>query len=170
MLPLLKIRYSCTLALVLGASLSLISPAHADSTIYKWVDKDGVVSYSQNPPTDKNASNVTSFTVESLPPSQQKAANRMLANMDKQADAEFMARKKRLKEADQKIGVALQRLQDAERRLSAGSTPTGSDRVGNVGGHARLRDSYFTRVENLQDQVDQAQQTLNDAYATRDKL
>ena len=168
MLPLLHRTLPITLTLAAGLCLAL--PAHADTTIYKWVDKNGVVSYSQEPPADKSIS-ATSFTVESLPPSQQKAANRMLANLDKTLDAEFEARQKRLRQADQKIDAALRRLQEAEHRLNAGSTPTGDDRVGNIGGHhARLRDSYFSRVQQLQEEVDAAQQALNDAYAMRDKL
>ena len=156
--------------MVAGLCLCAASIAQADSLIYKWVDKDGVVSYSQNPPTEPGARNVTNFTVESLPAAQQRAANRMLANLEKMADAEYAAREKRLKQADQKIEAALQRLQKAERRLSEGSTPTGADRVGNVGGHARLRDSYFNRLAQLQEEVDRAQQALNDAYTLRDQL
>lgn len=157
-------------ALALAASLGIADYAYADSTIYKWVDKDGVVSYSQEPPADKNAKDVTSFTVESLPPSQQKAANRMLANLQKASETEFAERQKRLKEADHKVDEALRKLEDAERRLSEGSTPTGSDRIGIGNGHARLRNSYFDRVQDLQNKVDAAQQALNDANAERDKL
>jgi len=157
-------------ATILGLCLCGAPLAQADSLIYKWVDKDGVVSYSQSPPTEAGARNVTSFTVESLPIAQQRAAARMLANLEKMADADYAARENRLKQADRKIDAALQRLQIAEKRLSEGSTPTGDDRVGNVGGHARLRDSYFNRVAQLQDEVDQAQQALNDAYTLRDQL
>jgi hypothetical protein len=170
MLPLSHFTRLATGALTLAAVFCTVPLAHADTTIYKWVDKNGVVSYSQEPPPGKDAQNVTSFTVESLPPSQQKAANRMLLNLQKSEDAEFAERQKRMKEADHKVDVALRRLDDAERRLSLGSTPTGDDRIGIGNGHARLRESYFSRVQALQDQVDAAQQALNDAYAERDKL
>ena len=141
----------------------------AGATIYKWIDKDGVVSYSQTKPEDKGAHDVTPLKIETLPPGQQRAADRMLTHLEQTTDAEYTARKKRLKEADDRIDAALQRLRRAEHRLSEGSIPTGNDRVGNVGGHARLRDSYFARVSQLQAQVDQAKQALNDAYAARDQ-
>lgn len=157
-------------ALALTGSLGIAASARADSTIYKWVDKNGVVSYSQEPPADKDAKNVSSFTVESLPPTQQKAANRMLSNLQKSTEAEFAERQRKLKEADHKVDVALRRLDNAERRLSDGSAPTGNDRIGIGNGHTRLRNSYFDRVQSLQSQVDAAQQSLNDAYAERDKL
>jgi hypothetical protein len=155
----------------IGVCVFAMTPAQAVGTlIFKWVDKDGVVSYSQAAPTEAGAHDVTSFTVESLPIAQQRVAARMLANLEKVANAENAAREKRIKQADQKVETALERLQKAERQLSDGSTPTGADRVGNVGGHARLRESYFNRVTRLQDDVDKAQQTVNDAYALRDSL
>jgi len=155
----------------LGICIAAASSAYAaGSLIFKWVDKDGVVSYSQAAPTEQGAHDVTSFTVESLPVAQQRVAARMLANLEKVANAENAAREKRIKQADQKVEAALERLQKAERQLSDGSIPTGADRVGNVGGHARLRESYFNRVTRLQDDVDKAQQALSDAYALRDSL
>lgn len=154
----------------LGLFLLVAATAQADPTlIYKWVDKNGVVSYSQKAPSEKGAHDVTSFTIQSLPVAQQRAASRMLAHLEEKADADYAAREQRLQQADQRINAALQRLQKAEHRLNEGATPTGDDRVGNVGGHARLRDSYFNRVARLQDDVDQAQQALNDAYTLRDQ-
>jgi hypothetical protein len=143
--------------------------AHADTLIYKWIDKNGVVSYSQAKPTEPGAHDVTTIKIDSLPVGRQRAAARVLANLEKLSDAETAARGKRLASADGRIEAALQRLQKAERNLSEGSTPTGDDRVGNAGGHARLRDSYFERVLQMQADVDQAQQDLNDAYAARNQ-
>ncbi|MFI4941422.1 MAG: DUF4124 domain-containing protein [Burkholderiales bacterium] len=143
--------------------------AHADSLIYKGIDKDGVVSYSQAMPTEPGAHDVTTITIDSLPADRQRAAARTLANLEKLSNVETAARGKRLASADRRIEAALQRLQQAERNLSEGSAPTGNDRVGNARGHARLRDSYFERVLQLQADVDQAQQDLNNAYAARNR-
>jgi hypothetical protein len=151
---------------------ALLTPvSHATETvIYKWVDKNGVVSYSQAEPSGQYDRDITTIKVETLPLSQQRAASRMLANLEKSTDAEYLARQKRLKAADATIDAALQRLQRAERRLGDGSIATGYDRIGNVGGHARLRDSYFNRVEKLQADVEQAKQALDNAYAARDQI
>jgi Domain of unknown function (DUF4124) len=150
-------------------SAAVSGQAQTDTQIYKWVDKDGVVSYSQSKPVDPGAHDITTITVKGLPADRQRAAARMLANLEKLSDAETAAREKRLAAADKRIDAALQRLQSAEHELSAGAEPTGYDRVGNVGGHARLRDSYFERVAQLQAQVDQARQALDAAYAARDQ-
>lgn len=143
---------------------------NADSLMYKWVDKNGVTSYSQTAPTEKGAHNVTSITIESLPIAQQRAAKRLLTNLEKNDDADAIEQQNRLKEADQKIDAALQYLHDAEQRLANGSVPTGEDRVGNIHGHARLRESYFNKVTDLQDDVDEAQQEVNNAYANREAI
>jgi hypothetical protein len=162
-------RLCCTIAVWLWLSATAAA-AHADTlSVYKWIDKDGVVSYSQTMPTEQGAHNVTTIRIDSLPLEQQRAASRMLAHLEKLSDAETDAREQRLAIADQRIDAALGRLQQAEHRLSEGSTPTGDDRIGTVGGHARLRDSYFERVSQLQADVGQAQQALSDAYAARDR-
>jgi hypothetical protein len=143
--------------------------ARADTLIYKWVDKNGIVSYSQSRPAEAGAHDITEIKIESLPIERQRAATRMLAHLEKLSDEETAAREKRLAVADKRIEAALRRLQLAEQNLSEGSAPSGDDRVGNVGGHARLRGSYFERIEHLQAEVDQAQQALRDAYAGRDQ-
>ena len=142
---------------------------YADTLLYKWIDKDGVVSYSQFLPTEGGAHNVTTIKIETLPGDQQRTANRVLAQLEKLSDMETAAREKRLAAADQRIDKAIAGLRQAEHKLSDGSIPTGDDRVGNVGGHARLRDTNFERVSQLQGDVNQAQQILSNAYAARDQ-
>jgi hypothetical protein len=158
-------KISSFLALALSASLS-----HADTTIYKWVDKNGVASFSQTAPTEQPAGEVTTITVQSMPETQQRAANRMLLNLDKAENTSSEAQQQRMKQADETVEIALKKLQVAEKNLTAGSVPTGEDRVGNINGRARLRESYFERVSELQKEVDQARQALVDAYAARDQV
>lgn len=141
-----------------------------DVVIYKWVDKNGVVSYSQNKPPESQAHDITTISVPTLPPEQQRAASRTLMQLEKSADADYAARKARRKAADARVDAALKHLQEAEKRLSAGSDVAGGDRVGMVNGHSRLRDSYFNRVAQLEADVAQARQELNDAYAARDQF
>jgi hypothetical protein len=138
--------------------------------MYKWVDKNGVVSFSQYEPTVKQASEVTTITVQTMPVTQQRAANRMLLNINQSEKNNFATQQKRMQQADQAIESALKNLELAEHNLSHGSTPTGDDRVGNINGRARLRDSYFERVTELQNDVDKARQVLTDAYSARDQV
>jgi hypothetical protein len=138
--------------------------------IYKWVDKNGVVSYSQTKPPETEGHDISTISVPTLPPDQQRAANRALLQLEKRADADYAARKARQQAADARVDAALKRLQEAERRLAAGSQASGSDRVGMANGYSRLRDSYFNRVAQLETNVDLAKKNLDAAYAARDAL
>jgi len=141
-----------------------------DVVVYKWIDKNGVVTYSQSKPPDNAGQSATAISVETMPPEQQRAANRALLELDKREDASYQARKRRQTAADARIDTALKRLQQAEQRLAAGSQIQGGDRVGNADGYTRLRGSYFDRVARLQAAVDQAKKDLDSAYAARDQL
>lgn len=149
--------------------LSITPLTYADTLMYKWIDKNGVVTFSQNEPSAQQAREVTTITVQSMPENEQRAANRMLLNLKKE-NARFAEQQKRMKQADENIDVALNQLKKAEHNLTTGSIPTGYDRVGNINHRARLRESYFERVSQLQDEVDKARQKLNDAYAARDQI
>lgn len=171
MMP-LKMKSTINKVLISGIYLLTISllstTAHADTLIYKWVDKNGVVSFSQDPPEEQGAHDITRFRLESLPVVQQRTAKRLLTLNENSNNAEFAARRERLKQADQRIDTAMQQLRKAEQELTEGAEPTGYDRVGNANGGARLRESYFNRVTDLQEKVDIARQELNAAYAERD--
>ncbi len=156
---------------IFATCISIAAAARAEDTvIYKWTDKNGVVTYSESKPPDSEGQNVTTISVPTLPPEQQRATNRALLELDKREDASYQARKRRQTAADAKIDAAIKRLQQAEQRLAAGSQVQGGDRVGNVGGYTRLRGSYFDRIARLQGAVDQAKQDLDAAYAARDQL
>ncbi|MBV8633044.1 MAG: hypothetical protein JO002_01000, partial [Burkholderiaceae bacterium] len=99
----------------------------------------------------------------------QRAANRALLAMDKREDADYQAHRQKQKAADARIDAALKRLQQAEQRLAQGSQVRGGDRVGNVNGYTRLRDSYFNRVSQLEADVARAKQDLDAAYSARDQ-
>lgn len=157
--------FSVILAIVL--CIATISLTYADTVIYRWIDKDGVASFSQSKPTERGVHDVTSFTVESLPVSKQRAVKRAEVNLGSRDEPGFEKYEKQLKQADRRIDVAMQRLKVAEQNLTDGSIPTGFDRIGNVGGHARMRESYFERVAKLQYEVDQAHDELNKAFKER---
>ena len=156
-------------ALAIATCLSVAPLTYANTIMYKWVDKNGVVSFSEYEPSEKQAPEVTAVIVQTMPVTKQRAANRMLLNLNNAEDSRFVEQQ-RMKQADQAVEAALKKLQNAERNLITGSVPTGYDRIGNVNGRARLRETYFERVSDLQNEVDKARQVLNDAYAGRDQV
>lgn len=155
-------------AILASAMLAAGTACAQDAVIYKSVDKNGAVTYSQDKPAEGNGNTVSSIAVPTLSPDQQRAANRALLEMDRREDAKYQADKRKQKAADARVDAALKRLQQAEQRLTQGSQVRGGDRVGNVDGHTRLRGSYFDRVARLEAAVAQAKKDLDAAYAARD--
>ncbi len=55
--------------LALGMILAIFATgAHAQETVYKWVDKEGVVHFSETPPDASEAVNVETITTAKAPP------------------------------------------------------------------------------------------------------
>lgn len=152
-------------------ALLIATPAsYADTLLYKYTGADGVTVYAQTMPEHYQPGEVQTITIETLPVEQQRAALRMLAVMEKRIDAKVEARHAKLVDADQHISAAIKHLQQAETNLKNGSVPSGADRIGKVGGGTRLRESYFLRVSHLQLLVEQAKQTVDEAYQVRNDL
>ncbi|HEX7643135.1 MAG TPA: DUF4124 domain-containing protein [Burkholderiaceae bacterium] len=150
------------------AALASGSACAQSTVIYKSVDKNGAVTYSQEKPPETAGQTVSTISVPTLSPEQQHAAKRALLEMERHQDADYRARRQKQQAADSRIDTALRHLQQAEQRLAQGSQVRGGDRVGNVNGYTRLRGSYFDRVAQLEADVAQARQELDAAYAARD--
>ncbi|MGB7598283.1 MAG: DUF4124 domain-containing protein [Gallionella sp.] len=150
--------------------LTAMHAAQADTTVYKYTGPDGVTVYTQSLPENYSPSAVTTITIQTLPVEEQRAAVRMLGAMQNQAAAGMQERRSKLDEADRQVNDAITNLQKAEAALQSGSKPTGTDRIGKVGGGTRLRESYFQRVEQLQRAVDNAKLALEQAYRKRNDL
>lgn len=159
-------------SITLGAAIAATSltACAEDTVVYKWVDKDGVVTYSQKKPPGNEGGEVSTISIPTLPPDQQRAANRGLLQMERDADRDYAAHKARQDRADTRVDAALKRLQQAEERLKAGSEVQGGDRIGIGNGNSRLRESYFNRVAGLESAVDQARKELDAAYAARNQI
>lgn len=149
---------------------SMACAAHADDFVYKYTGQDGVTVYSQTLPESYSPGNVQTVKIETLPIEQKRAAVRMLDALQKKSNSSAAGRSTKLDIADQNIAAAIKNLQRAELSLQNGSVPVGGDRVANIGGGTRLRESYFSRLSRLQSVVEQAKLALDQAYTERNNL
>ena len=149
---------------------SMACAAHADNFVYRYTGKDGATVYSQTLPESYSPDNVQTVKIETLPTEQKRAAIRMLDTLQKNSNASAAGRSTKLDIADQNIAAAIKSLQQAELNLQNGSAPVGGDRVANIGGGTRLRESYFSRLSRLQSVVEQAKLALDQAYTERNNL
>ena len=146
--------------------------AMADETkIFEWRDAKGVTSYSQNPPP-QGIRGVTSFEVDTktFTPAQRAAVKAHLAHINAVEQADSARFRGQVTSADQAVNRALRSLSQAERAARDGRTPHAGDRVGNAGGGSRLRSEYFDRQKLLEDAIQEARVSVDEAYRLRSQI
>ena len=147
------------LVTTLGALVALASFAAAAETLYKLIDKNGKVTYSEEKPKQFDGQvirldidpNATTVTLPKLPPSTAPAPG------SPQARAAASARTL-MEGAQQRLERAKAALQDAK------DNPRESDfdHVGKVGGGTRpvASEAYLQRMSRLEEEVRNAEQVI----------
>lgn len=160
------------LALTATFASYLGQAAMADETkIFEWRDAKGVTSYSQNPPP-QGIRGVTSLEVDTknLTPAQRAGVKAHLAQIDAAEQADSARFRGQIASADQTVNRALRSLSQAERAARDGRTPHAGERVGNAGGGSRLRSEYFDRQKRLEDAIQDARVSVDEAYRLRGQI
>lgn len=124
------------LALVAGFWFWVLQPVLAhQTTVYKWRDSDGVVSYAQTtPPPDTGGVSSIEVATKTLSPAQRAAARMHLAQIDSTARADARRFSNQLTAGDQVVSRAVQSLAQAEHAARRGRVPRAGERVANAGG------------------------------------
>ncbi|HMK13774.1 MAG TPA: DUF4124 domain-containing protein [Burkholderiales bacterium] len=157
-------------AACLFLAISSQSGALFADVIYKSVGKDGVVTYSDKPAPD--AIKTETIDVHGLSPEEQRAVLMMREEQEtKNSDAleRMRAKEKQWREIDQEILSAHAALKNAEIALENGRAPEPGETQGTRLG-IRLTESYFQRLESLEQAVKDAKARLDKAYQARDQL
>lgn len=139
-----------------------VSVAEA-ATYYKWVDRDGSVVYSDEPPQGVKSVEIvvpdrtTSPSSGSTSPSRrsQRQVDRA-EELNRQID-ERAARRKLLQ---QKLAGAKKALEAARQAKELGKEPKPGERLANAGGGTRLGPAYFRRQEKLEADIRKAEQKV----------
>ena len=158
--------FAASLFLVLSGQSSVL---FAD-VIYKSVGKDGVVTYSDKPAPD--AIKTETIEVDTLSPEEQRAVLMLREKQetkDRDALERIRAKQKQWREIDEEILSAHAALKNAEIALENGRAPEPGETQGTVGG-SRLTESYFQRLNSLEQAVKDAKARLDKAYQARDQL
>jgi hypothetical protein len=152
--------------------LTLIAalPASAqEQRIYRSVDSNGRVTFSDTPP--KNAKFVETISVPTGPVSSGASNTPREWSPEQQQLLEAAnARARGLTEASEQISASYADLQAARAAQAAGKEPLEDERIGTYGGYARFRDSYWDRQRQLANAVADAQRRLEAAIAQRNAL
>jgi len=108
----------------LGAVLLLVAPGTPADTIYKYVDKDGRVTYSSMPPAKgEGAEEVTELNVPGAPPADDVEAARKRAQEDARLAREMAEERRKSDAAYQRQRDAALQRELMERQLAAMESP-----------------------------------------------
>jgi hypothetical protein len=147
-------------ALTFALAAMLAAPPATAQTVYKLIDRNGKVTYSEEPPKsfdgkviridiDPNANRASLGTGPKVDPGQPKE------KAEAKAKAEAASREERLERAKQKLEAARKALDDAKQNPGEGDVRW----LGNVGGGARQvpTEAYQQRLANLEHAVKEAE-------------
>lgn len=166
----MSIKNNCLSIFICVASFAACAAtAHAEG-LYKWRDKNGVVTYSQTAPQGVDASAVETVNVTTLTPAQQRAALQLLRKDERTGNDYARKLEQSWNRVDAKISAALRDLHKAEAALKTGRAPQPGERLGNAGGGSRLTQAYFDRLRALENKIDYAKRALDNAYQERNAL
>ena len=153
-------RYS-PIALLLAMSFAVSA-----QTIYKQVDKDGKVTYTDNPPSKEQAAQKVDIDTE------RNVAKPLRSNpLQAKGSADNQLKRRADTEAalEKKIEQARAKLDLAKDELAKGKEPQEEDwmTVGAQSGtpFRHLNEAYFERVKQLEEAVRQAEQELDNAQS-----
>ncbi|MEH6549516.1 MAG: DUF4124 domain-containing protein [Pseudomonadales bacterium] len=148
----------------------LAGPVCLADQIYRSVDADGRVTYSDKPPVDAVES-----TVLDMPATEENVLSASEVEGDVkqweiERDRAASQRENKRAELNIEIERAEQRLEDANLELENGSEPGEGDFIGNAGTGARPSPDYLARVERLEAAQEEAGDLLEELYDERDRL
>jgi hypothetical protein len=164
------IRWRPALAIGLVLAGLPLSGYGQEQLIYRSVDKNGRVTFSDRPPAQarvvETISVPTGPTSTGVPPDtlEQRSAVR------DQLQGEANARARGLIDASEQISVAYAALQSAKAAQAAGKEPLPGERIGTASGFSRFREEYWDRQRQLQTAVDDAQRAVEAAIERRNQF
>lgn len=151
-----------------GVAALLLSGACYAETIYRWVDKDGSVSFSSSPPPGMPKERLSEVEVEGGPPAErQQAAEERVRQIQDTADRMQQERTMAKMGGMERLAQAEDQVRQAQADLARAQVQTPEDWQTIAGGGGRyLKPNYYDRVRAAQEILARAQERL--AKAQRD--
>ncbi|MBW9257317.1 MAG: DUF4124 domain-containing protein [Candidatus Thiodiazotropha sp. (ex. Lucinisca nassula)] len=137
----------------------LLLPLTLTAEVYRTVDEDGNVTYTDTPPADPQ--NVERVEIQPGP-SEESISDTMERNRAIRKAMEEVQEKRLEKSTARKdrVSKAEQEVEEAEKQLSAMEELGDDDRQQLQGGKSYIRPEYFERVKKAQRELDEAKKRL----------
>ncbi len=154
---------------LVGMMLLLVAAAASAQIVYKYQKPDGTLVYSDKP--IHGARLLDKFPLLPSVPvnAQREAASPPAPSAATEGGRPAGSRTSALDQADENVKAAQKAVEDAKDRLEKGVEPRPGERVANVGGTSRLREDYFARVQQLEQDLKDATAQLDEAYRKRNE-
>jgi hypothetical protein len=150
------------LSLIIIAGVSVCSAPPTAAEIYRHVDGEGNVYFTDEPPAGAKGVEEVILPPGPSPKSIRETESRnkeILRAADKAAKKRIDEKRKR----EAKITQAKKQLKAAEQRLEEAKVIQDDDRQNVVGGKRRISPDYFARVKAAKDEVEKAKRALQEA-------
>lgn len=154
------LRSSVRHVLLLMAVAALPLTSAMGQTIYKYVDENGEVVYSETPPPDNQPAETVEVEAGPSAASQKQAADREQQVRDAAAQTRSASDERAAKADDSKAQQQSQQdaVAAAEAALERARVVGPGDRIGTAGGGNKLRESYHERVRAAEEELRKARQ------------
>lgn len=146
-----------------AAAAVLLLAGTAFAEVYRSVLPDGRVVYSDSPPAEAAKTETVDLLPPPSPEQQAEAAAVETAIEEASQTVRDTDRDAAVKAGDAEVKAAEKDLATAKKRLEEGKVEREGDRIGKVGGGARLSDAYWQRVGKLELEVQNAESRLKGA-------
>lgn len=142
--------------------LAPVSGLAADTSVYRYVDENGVVSFSATPPPSaaevQQIDVIERNTITHEPPTE---AQRKAKKRYQEVTSRLREREEAQREKAAMIAAAQRELEERKKALEQGAEPLPGERAGTVTGGSRLLPTYFARIKKLEQGVKEAQDALD---------
>ncbi len=150
---------------IIGLILFACCPVLHAGTVYQWIDKDGSVVYSDEPPPDIEAVEITipdsqGAVSASKSGSSDSQRREKLLDSSREVSRQTESRIEQREQLRQQLRTAEAALEAAEQALLEGEVPKAGERIAKVGGGTRLAPAYFQRLDALRESVKRAEEKV----------
>ncbi len=148
----------------IAAIALLLTAAAKAQTVYKSVDEEGRVTYSEEPPAQADALRVEEVQIAPGPTEEQRIeAERRAKQQEATAKMAADKRNKETEKASGDLDAAQERLRSAELALKEAKIESDDDWQYLATGGRVLKQSYFERIQGAERKVQEAQDAVRDA-------
>ncbi len=141
--------------------------AHSETKVYKYVDENGKVVYTSNPPNNSNNIEVIEVNeANTIPPLQIKAKQNEIKQQHDSVTNRIKERMSDREERTAEIKEARLEVTKKKEALEKGKTPQAGERLGTIGAltgnKTRLSQKYHDRVSLLEKELETAEDKLKE--------